>query len=58
MITLDDKTRKGWNDALGNTRYSNGMIADEIMQDMTSSKYDGDPIGESSVATHRRNLHR
>lgn len=58
MSTLDEKTRKSWAEAVNNTRYSNGMVANEIMVDIATSEYQGEPIGESSIATHRRGMHR
>lgn len=60
LSTLDDRSRKGWIEALSNSRYSNGMVSDEIMLEIAASEleYAGEQIGESSVGTHRRGLHR
>lgn len=58
LATLDDKSRKGWTDAITNPRFGQTLIASEIRVDQQGSGYDGPEIGESSIETHRRRGHR
>ena len=58
LTTLEDKDRKGWATAIANPRYGSTAIATEIRVDQAATKYDGPDIGESSVETHRRKMHR
>jgi len=58
LITLDEKDRKEWAVAIANPRFGATAIAAEIRIDQIAAKYDGVEVGESSVDTHRRKMHR
>jgi hypothetical protein len=51
LSTLDEKTRKGWAQALANPRYTHTMVAAEIA-------LDGGEVSADSVAGHRSKAHR
>lgn len=57
LSTLDEKSRKEWQEAILNPRYSAGLVAAEIAVDVAAD-YSGPTIGESSIDTHRRKAHR
>lgn len=60
LATLTDKDRKAWQEAILNTKYGASLIASEIMIDIQAetNTYDGEQIGQASVDTHRRGMHR
>jgi len=58
LVTLDEKTRRDWAQAIANIRFGAGLIASEIAIDVQAAGYAGPDIGESSVDTHRRKAHR
>jgi len=58
LSSLDEKDRKEWAIAIANPRFSPGLIAAEVQIDQTAASYDGLGIGESSIDTHRRKIHR
>jgi len=58
LVTLDEKARRDWAQAIGNPRYSHSAIAAEIRIDQMAADYHGPEVGESSVDTHRRKAHR
>jgi hypothetical protein len=51
LASLDEKTRKGWAQALANPRYTHTMVAGEIA-------LDGGEVSADSVANHRSKAHR
>lgn len=53
----EPKEAKGWRDAIANPRFSPKAISELIIEDQQAAKYMGDPIGESSVETHRKRHH-
>jgi len=58
LATLDEKTRREWAQAIANTRFGAGLLASEITLDARAAEYAGLDVGESSVDTHRRKVHR
>lgn len=58
LATLDEKERKEWAVAIANPRFGATAIAAEIQLDQIAAEYGGVEIGESSVDTHRRKMHR
>jgi len=58
LSTLDEKERKDWAVAIANPRFGATAIAAEIQLDQTAADYGGVGIGESSIDTHRRKMHR
>ena len=55
LITLDDKMRAPWTQALNNPRYGNEAIASLMREDQGVV---GLPVGESSVRIHRLRGHK
>jgi len=65
LASLEEKRRAEWAKAIADRRFSPKLVADEIMLEVVSTdgredgaRYDGPPIGESSVDTHRARGHR
>lgn len=58
LVTLDEKSRREWAQAISNPRFGAALVADEITVEATAASYAGQSIGESSVDSHRKRGHR
>lgn len=61
LATLSEKDRREWAQAIANPRFGAPLIAAEIGDEVARNDgtgYAGQPVGESSVETHRQRRHR
>lgn len=58
LATLSEKSRREWQQAIVNPRFGAALVADEINAEQAATAYEGQSVGESSVANHRQRAHR